>query len=158
MNSVWCLFSHLRRGSAAGNCSPAGQLQGRPLYLTELEMALYMFITMIKKHTHLVLLFRRASSLYLHNIHRPLANRTFFNGHQMLVPLGDPVHWGPMNKQMSLAAGLGSPCPMSGGGGKLYSEVQCIMGNGHMGILTLWTEWQTDTCENITLMQFRGRA
>ena len=111
-----------------------------------------------KKHTHLVLLFRRASSLYLHNIHRPLANRTFFNGHQILVPLGDPVHWGPMNKQMSLAAGLGSPCPMSGGGGKLYSEVQCIMGNGHMGILTLWTEWQTDTCENITLMQFRGRA
>ena len=24
------------------------------------------------------------------------------------------------------------PCPMSGGGRGLFSEVQCIMGNGHM--------------------------
>ena len=49
---------------------------------------------------------------------------------------------------------------MSGGGEEpglgegLYSEVQCIMGNGHMGT-PLWTEWWTDTYENITLLQVR---
>ena len=35
-------------------------------------------------------------------------------------------------------------------GWALYSEVQCIMGNGHMG-----PYGQTDTCENITFIQFR---
>ena len=57
--------------------------------------------------------------------------------------------WGPkVNKleqvssdghQMSLVEGKWGPCPvrsMSGGGlGFLYSEIQCIMGNGHMGPL-----------------------
>ena len=48
--------------------------------------------------------------------------------------------------QMSLAGGDGAPCPVRfysqapkvscpglGWGGGLYNEVQCIMGNGHMG-------------------------
>ena len=51
--------------------------------------------------------------------------------------------------QMSLAGGLG--------GGGLYSEVQCIMVNGHME-LSLWTEWRTDMPENITFSQLRWRA
>ena len=92
--------------------------------------ALCMFITMIK-NTHLVLLFRR-TSLYLDSIHRPLASRTFFNGHQMLVPLADPVLWGPMNKQMSLAAGRGSPCPMSGG------EGSCTVRSNASWVMITW--------------------
>ena len=36
----------------------------------------------------------------------------------------------------------------------LYSEVQCIMGNGHMGSTANGqTDTQTDTCENITFLQ-----
>ena len=35
-------------------------------------------------------------------------------------------------------------------GGGVYSEVQCIMDNGHIGSPHLWTEWRTDTTENIT--------
>ena len=47
---------------------------------------------------------------------------------------------------------------MSGGqwqrGGGLYSEVQCIMGNGHIG-----TPYeQTDTSENIIFPQLRRRV
>ena len=40
------------------------------------------------------------------------------------------------------------------GGGALYCEVQCIMGNGHMGTPSLWT----DTTENITFPQLHWRA
>ena len=61
--------------------------------------------------------------------------------------------------QMSLAEWV--PCLMSkvpclkSRGWALYSEVQCILGNGHMGT-PLWTD--RDTCENITFLQFRWRA
>ena len=40
----------------------------------------------------------------------------------------------------------------------LYSEVQCIMGNGHMGPPPQWTESRTDMSENIIFPQLRGRA
>ena len=46
----------------------------------------------------------------------------------------------------------GSECPMSFGrdkDGTLYSEVQCIMGNGHMDA----SYRQTDTYENTTFTQ-----
>ena len=49
--------------------------------------------------------------------------------------------------------------PMWGGG--LYSEFQCIIGigNGHMGPPLLRpTEWQKDTCKNITFPHLRWRA
>ena len=42
--------------------------------------------------------------------------------------------------------------PMSGGSGDMYSEVKCIMDNGHMGHCSLSHE-QTDTTENITFLQ-----
>ena len=54
------------------------------------------------------------------------------------------------------------PCLMSGvsggtgaepGGGFMYSEVQCIMGNGHMGHPCGQTEWQTHVTENIAFPQ-----
>ena len=38
---------------------------------------------------------------------------------------------------MSGAGGLMSKVQ---GPGELYSEVQCIMGNGHMGTPSLWTD------------------
>ena len=41
---------------------------------------------------------------------------------------------------------------MSGGSGDMYSEVKCIMDNGHMGPCSLSHE-QTDTTENITFLQ-----
>ena len=37
--------------------------------------------------------------------------------------------------------------------GALYNEVQCIMGNGHIG-----PPGQTDMTENITFLQLRWRA
>ena len=40
----------------------------------------------------------------------------------------------------------------------LYSEVQCIMGNGHIWGAPPLTEWRTDTTENITFPQHRWRA
>ena len=46
------------------------------------------------------------------------------------------------------------PGLMSGGGG-LYSEVQCIIGNGHRGTPL---DRITDTCENITFPQLRWQA
>ena len=48
---------------------------------------------------------------------------------------------------MSLAGG---GCTEAGG---LYGEVQCIMGNGDMG--SPLPRGQTDTTENITLLQLR---
>ena len=39
------------------------------------------------------------------------------------------------------------------GGGSMYSEVQCIMGNGHMGHPCGQTEWQTHMTENIAFPQ-----
>ena len=40
--------------------------------------------------------------------------------------------------------------------GSLYSEVQCIMGNGHMGPLPYPVDRKmTDTTENITFPQLR---
>ena len=60
--------------------------------------------------------------------------------------------------QMSLVEGWRVPCLMLRGlgpegaramrGASLYSEVQCIMGNGHMGPLPLWTD--RHGYENIT--------
>ena len=51
---------------------------------------------------------------------------------------GVPVQWGPMSK----------------GGGFLYSEIQCTIGNGHMGPpLPLVTDWWTDMTGNITSPQ-----
>ena len=50
--------------------------------------------------------------------------------------------------QMSLASGV-HEVPSWGGG--LYSEFQCIMGNGHMGTPRV----QTDMTENITFPQLR---
>ena len=41
------------------------------------------------------------------------------------------------------------------GAGAMYSEVQCIMGNGHMGTPQ---NRMTDTCENITIPKLRWRA
>ena len=35
----------------------------------------------------------------------------------------------------------------------LYSEFQCIMGNGHMGILPPPTNEQADACKNITFLK-----
>ena len=49
--------------------------------------------------------------------------------------------------QMSLAGDPRSDVQ----GRALYSEVYCIMGNGHTGIYT-------HTCENITFPQLRWRA
>ena len=40
----------------------------------------------------------------------------------------------------------------TGTGESLYSEIKCNMGNGHMTTAP-WTEWQTDTYENITFQQ-----
>ena len=47
--------------------------------------------------------------------------------------------------------GLVAPCPMShgAGAGTLNSEVQCIMGDGHMG-LPLSLDRQKYTYENVT--------
>ena len=71
--------------------------------------------------------------------------------------------------QMSLACGLGVPCLISGGAtggpmsgvwerdrtrGALYREVQCVMGNGHLGP----PGGQTDTTEKITFPQLRWLA
>ena len=53
------------------------------------------------------------------------------DGHQMsLAGKAGVVGWGERQGQ-----GWGSrlPCLMPGGGGGLYSEIQCIMGNGHTG-------------------------
>ena len=59
---------------------------------------------------------------------------------------------------------------MGGGGGREwvpglmsrgrdpYSEVQCIMGNGHMGPTPLPMDGQTDTCENISIPQLHWRG
>ena len=44
--------------------------------------------------------------------------------------------------------------PESGGG--MYSEVQCIMGNDHVGFPL--KEWQTDMIENITFPQLLWQA
>ena len=38
----------------------------------------------------------------------------------------------------------------SGRGECLYSEVQCVIGNGHIGPPHGQNDWQTDTYENIT--------
>ena len=46
-----------------------------------------------------------------------------------------------------LEGGLGTQVPR-------YSEVQCILSDGHMGT----PYGQTDACENITLTQFSLRA
>ena len=51
--------------------------------------------------------------------------------------------------QRSVAGGVGS-CLLSGGGVR-YSDVQYIMGNGHMGPLPHCG--QTDARENITFLQ-----
>ena len=62
--------------------------------------------------------------------------------------------------QMSLAVGLGPGGPRGtgeAGAGRLYSEVQCIMGNGYMGTLPS-VDRQTHTSENITFPQLRWRA
>ena len=45
---------------------------------------------------------------------------------------------------------------VEGGGGILYSEVQCIMGNGYMGALIHYEH--ADTSENITFPQLHWRA
>ena len=56
-------------------------------------------------------------------------------------------HWmstaGVVSTQLPCPGGTQAPCPGEGG---LYSEVQCIMGNGHMGSPC----GQTDARENIT--------
>ena len=48
-----------------------------------------------------------------------------------------------------------SGVPGGGGWDTLYSEVQCIMNNGHMGPSP---REHTDACENITFPQLRLRA
>ena len=52
--------------------------------------------------------------------------------------------------------GGGGVCQWAGLGVALYSEVQYIMGNGHM-VALLWTEQQTDTTENIVFPQLHWR-
>ena len=64
--------------------------------------------------------------------YRPLANCTYFGGQYQFEQVSSD------SNQMLLASGRagvgGSLCPMCGGGGVgVYSEVQCIMGHGHMG-------------------------
>ena len=108
--------------------------------------------------------------------YRPLANRnlTCF-GHQMSLPLRvgrgsseqvlsrSPVmatrchQQGGQGVAMSDVCSWGQGCWELGRGRQLYTEVQCIMGNGHMGP-SAWTEWQTDTCENITFPQLHWRV
>ena len=39
---------------------------------------------------------------------------------------------------------------------RVYIDVQCIIGNGHMGTPSP-VDRQTDTCENITFPQLRWR-
>ena len=59
--------------------------------------------------------------------------------------------------QMSLTGG-GAGGPMSGERvGTWYSEVQCIMGNGHIGLPWSLCQ-QTDMTENITFAQLRWRG
>ena len=48
-----------------------------------------------------------------------------------------------------LAGGTGA----EPGGGSMYTEVQCTMGNGHMGHSCGQTEWQTHMTENIAFPQ-----
>ena len=50
--------------------------------------------------------------------------------------------------------GGGSPCTVGVGPESLYGEVQCILGNGHMGTPEQ-TDRQTETTENITFPQLR---
>ena len=47
---------------------------------------------------------------------------------------------------MSEVGGGGGGCPMADVCGSMYSEVQCIMGNGHIGSSPppQWTDWLTD--------------
>ena len=60
---------------------------------------------------------------------------------------------------MLLAVKWGQDSPMSDvcvcGGGAVYSEFQCIMGNGYMGTPM---DSLTDTYENITFSQLCYRA
>ena len=81
------------------------------------------------------------------------------DAHQMLLPGGGAVQWGPMS-------GLGRGAGFTGLGGRdLYSKIQClegvwepvqwVMGNGHMAPPV---NRQTDTTENITFPQLRWWA
>ena len=88
-------------------------------------------------------------------MYRSLANRTCFGGHQMSVLVvgrggstGELVWTGLKSDvhQMSLAGGW-VPC--------LYSEMQCIMDNGHLGTPP---RRQTDMTEHITFPQPRWRT
>ena len=99
-------------------------------------------------------------SISVGNVPLACANHTCFNSQQMsaLVAGGPSCEytwtsvqwWSPV---LSPAGGLHSevPCPSRV---RLYSEIQCIMGNGHMGP-PLWTDrhyWK------ITFPQLRWRV
>ena len=84
------------------------------------------------------------------------------DGHQMSLagapgPRGVPclMSWG------ARARARGPICDVQGAGtrteeGALYNEIQCTMGNGHMG--TPSPCQQTDTNKNMTFLQLRWRV
>ena len=76
-------------------------------------------------------------------VYHQLDNRGYFDGHQMSVPLGGSYVLCPEEgiPYLMSRGGWGFSSLMSSGrgDGRLCSEVQCIMGNGHMGT-TMWTD------------------
>ena len=90
------------------------------------------------------------------------ASEQVWKGSQSWLPdvtsWGVPAHWGPMSLWGGVPSEWGPMSRLGGTGGRagwaLYSEVWCIMGNGHMGS----PRGQTDTTENITFPQLRLRA
>ena len=92
-------------------------------------------------------------------VHTSVATRCHYNLRVPQVNRFDHVSNDGQQISLGTRGGLGPGLggPMSDVGRGLYS-VQCIMGNVHMGLLSLWTEWQTDTGENITFKQLRLRT
>ena len=80
-------------------------------------------------------------------------DRNSFNGQMSSsgVPSSHVLGAGPVE------GGPQVSCVVPGQWGSVYSEVQCIMGNGHMGTPP-WTHTHKHTCENITFPQLRWRA
>ena len=93
------------------------------------------------------------------------ADRTYFNSHQMSalvrgegLQVNSLQSWSPDVITRMGGDGVSTVRSHVQGVGALYSEVQCIMGNGHMGHLPGQNDRQTDTTENITFLQLHFRA